>query len=403
MGFDQHNQHIQPITRGLPGLRPPKLLNRSARFMVVILGANGLNVHKTSVATSTRIGTLLEHRCTDQPRGVHCIRQERDPFSCRSDHLREVGVELFRSILVDVEQDEDPAIRRAAVTAKATGASITLVDIVDQPPTWIRSLVPGRAKLPEMLVQECKERLERSAEPLRAQGLRVKTKVLRGKTPSVEIIREVLRRGHDLVIKHAETASKSRFFTITSDIQLLRKCPCPLWLVKPRRKGKSSAIVAAIAPAPGDSASNVPNTDIMKMAIKLSEMQACDLHVVRAWRAYGEKALRRKAHVQESDLRDYASETRQKLNTTLQEFLKEIGHPIGAKRVHLLKGHPGKVIPDFAKSKTADVVVLGSGHRKGVTDVVVGTTTQRILENVGCSVFAVKPEGFVSPVTLDES
>ena len=47
-------------------------------------------------------------------------------------------------------------------------------------------------------------------------------------------------------------------------------------------------------------------------------------------------------------------------------------------------------------------LVLGSGYRKGVTDVVIGTTTQRILDSVGCSVFAVKPKGFVSPVVLND-
>ena len=309
----------------------------------------------------------------------------------------------FQNTLVDVELEPDPAIRRASAIAKATGGSIKLVDVIDTPPAWMQSLVPGRSKLPEMLARERKEHLEGLAGPLRRQGLTVKTKVLRGKTPSVQVIREALRHGHDLVVKHAETGARSGFFASTSDVQLLRKCPCPLWLVKPRRKGRSSGIVAAIAPAPGDSASNVPNTEIMKMAITLSELQACELHVVRAWRVYGEGVLRSKAHVADKDLQEYALQTRRKLNDTLRDFLTGLDHPIGPKRIHLLKGHPGKVIPEFAKRRGTDIVVLGSGYRKGVTDVVVGTTTQRILDDVPCSVFAVKPKEFVLPVELDES
>jgi nucleotide-binding universal stress UspA family protein len=46
---------------------------------------------------------------------------------------------------------------------------------------------------------------------------------------------------------------------------------------------------------------------------------------------------------------------------------------------------------------------MGSGQRKGIADILIGSTTERITSNVGCSIFAVKPRGFVSPLEQDST
>jgi nucleotide-binding universal stress UspA family protein len=42
--------------------------------------------------------------------------------------------------------------------------------------------------------------------------------------------------------------------------------------------------------------------------------------------------------------------------------------------------------------------VLGTVARTGLTGLLMGNTTERILGDVTCSVLAVKPPGFVSPI-----
>ena len=60
--------------------------------------------------------------------------------------------------------------------------------------------------------------------------IEIDIKILIGK-PFLEIVREVLNNGHDLVIKTAQTAGLYARVFGNSDIDLLRKCPCPVWLV----------------------------------------------------------------------------------------------------------------------------------------------------------------------------
>ena len=62
----------------------------------------------------------------------------------------------------------------------------------------------------------------------------VETKLLTG-TAFVEIVKEVLRAKHDLLIVEVDNEKGIRKELLGSnELHLLRKCPCPVWGIKPR-------------------------------------------------------------------------------------------------------------------------------------------------------------------------
>jgi nucleotide-binding universal stress UspA family protein len=69
--------------------------------------------------------------------------------------------------------------------------------------------------------------------------------------------------------------------------------------------------------------------------------------------------------------------------------------------VHLLKGDPAEVIAGFAKTGRIDLIDMGTVARAGLGGLLIGNTAESILQRVDCSVLAVKPDGFASPVALD--
>lgn len=69
--------------------------------------------------------------------------------------------------------------------------------------------------------------------------------------------------------------------------------------------------------------------------------------------------------------------------------------------LHLLRGQPRSVIPDLAAQLRADLVVMGTVSRTGIPGLIMGNTAEIIIGRISCSVLAVKPPGFASPVTLD--
>ena len=67
-----------------------------------------------------------------------------------------------------------------------------------------------------------------------------------------------------------------------------------------------------------------------------------------------------------------------------------------------MKGDPRRDIPAFAKEIKADLVVMGTVARTGLSGFFMGNTAETILNQLDCSVLAIKPPGFVTPVTLDD-
>lgn len=68
---------------------------------------------------------------------------------------------------------------------------------------------------------------------------------------------------------------------------------------------------------------------------------------------------------------------------------------------HLIKGPPRNEVPGLAKSLQVDLVVMGTVARTGVPGFLIGNTAEAMPGQIDCPVLAVKPAGFVTPVTLD--
>ena len=58
------------------------------------------------------------------------------------------------------------------------------------------------------------------------------------------------------------------------------------------------------------------------------------------------------------------------------------------------------MIPAFVHEQSVDLVVMGTVARSGVSGIIMGNTAEQILDQLGCSVLALKPEGFVCPIKL---
>jgi len=101
--------------------------------------------------------------------------------------------------------------------------------------------------------------------------------------PGYEIVRQVLRGKHDLVVKTAdEFAGMGRSFgTITRS--MLRTCPCPVWLLKPEVDGQFDCVLAAVDVASEDEEHIEFNQKIVKLAHAVARREEATLHLVSAW------------------------------------------------------------------------------------------------------------------------
>jgi len=309
-------------------------------------------------------------------------------------------MERFKKILValDTRSDNQPIVEQAAEIAQRNDASLTLVDVLPEF-TWAVKLSLGdHEHVRELMLQEKQEKLEAIQQTMQAKGITTDIQVFYGKT-SVEIIREVLRNGHDLVMRAAkgENSRRSGFFGNTG-FRLLRQCPAAVWLVRPAA-AKFKHVMGCIDTSTGEPVDEELNNSIYEFASAISHYHGGKLSIVHAWEIWNEDMI--KSRMQMEDFQAVEKQNREETRRRLNKFLEPHGSNADADNVELLKGDPVRVIPDFAKYNHVDLVVMGTVGRSGMAGFVMGNTAEQILSQIECSVLAVKPADFRCPVKLD--
>jgi nucleotide-binding universal stress UspA family protein len=318
----------------------------------------------------------------------------------------------FRRILYVSERAADgtAALRRAAALAESHQAQLTLLEVI--PP--MRSLeglypaAPSRETLTETLAARRHAALETLAAPLRPR-LDVRVEILSG-TPFLEVVRAVLRSDYDLVVKAAENPDWLRRLFGSQDMHLLRKCPCPVWLTRPGERERYERIVAAVDFDPLHEAAleNSLNERILALAAGIALAELASLHVVHAWQApeadFVELFTDRPDAVGGA-IADAEYLRRQQAMAGLRAALGERHGPEGERyldaQFHLPQGPARTEIPAMVERVGADLLVMGTIARTGIPGFLIGNTAEAILDQLTCSVLAVKPPGFESPVGME--
>ena len=284
------------------------------------------------------------------------------------------------------------APQRAVELARANNAQLTLCDASQELPRTMSNLQTAYKEIHLRQVESLFEKIDLT-------GIDIKTSALTG-IPFVEIIMEVQREGYDLVIKSAEGGGGvlDNLFGAT-DMHLMRKCPCPVWIVKQSTPDKHARIFAAVDPDPEVPANAELNKLILELAASLAHQENSELHIAHAWYLQGEQMFRSvRSLLTEQEIDELLVSTEKSHKKRLDQLLKQHDLEGIVSRVHLVKGDPGKVIPYLVSENKADLVVMGTVARTGIEGFIIGNTAEKILRAVDCSVLTVKPESFNSPV-----
>lgn len=318
---------------------------------------------------------------------------------------------LFENILYVSESAvaQEGAIMRAVSLAENNQADLTVIDVVPVITTGLSMLQDGLIsnELQTATIKDRRNKLEALIEPYKNR-INIQLDVLVGRT-FLEAIRAVLRNNYDLLIKPAQNPSFIERLFGSDDMQLLRNCPCPVWLTGSEEKEKYENILAAVDfdPDMPDAIEQNLNRQILELSCSLAFSDFATLHVVHVWDAPAEAMLRIWADNPQKASSTYVEGARSSHERAYYRLRQELIDHVGkdtsdylAPEFHMRRGTAATVIPQTAKQLNADLVVMGTVARTGVAGLLIGNTAEAILEQLQCSVLAVKPPGFVSPVKL---
>ena len=304
----------------------------------------------------------------------------------------------FKNVLffADGSDVESLAFDRAVALARSNEARLTVIDVIEPVATPAEVVERFSVELDDLLRQRRLGQLEAIVAGTGDAGVDVRVMVLIG-VGFIEVIRAVLSDDYDLVIKVAQGPQDftDRLFGST-DMHLLRKCPCPVWIDRPVEKHYET-IIAAVDPK---GATDPVSRLVMDLATSMAQREGARVHVVHAWYMEGESLLR-EGHFRlpERELISLQHTTETRHRDALADVLAHYQIPIDASSVHLVKGRAAPVIRDTAEQLSADLIVMGTVGRTGIPGFFIGNTAEEVLQTTSASVLAVKPADFVSPVS----
>lgn len=308
-------------------------------------------------------------------------------------------METFKSILVDVDATAaaHSALQQAVELARGSGARLTIADIITSDRHERQDLSSGAE---EAMVAQRRQALTRLANSV--SGVAAEARLLAGR-PATALIQEVIRCGHDVVVRsraHDIAASGANSFGAVG-LDLLRKCPCAVLLVRPGRADAHRFIAGAVDAGATDAAEQALNTKIIELTLQIARIEGGVPMLLYAWSPPAESTVR--SHASGDAFQVYLEDMRKRAGAALDRVIAPFAdRMMGVQRV-LRRGRAEDVIPSFAASEGIDLVVMGTRARSGLANLLIGNLAERVLARLPCSILAVKPDGFVSPVRLDST
>ena len=307
----------------------------------------------------------------------------------------------FKNILVatDTRFDSHSIVDEAVEIASHNDASLKIVDVAPEFTWTVRLTMKDHEHMRVLMNQEKQEKLDAMIAPIRDEGVDVRAKVLTGKT-SVEIIREVMRDDHDLVLRvNKGKESRRQGFFGTTGMRLLRKCPCAVWLITPTRI-EFQHVLGCVDTTSDDSLDAELNDEVFKFARSISHYHGGMFSIAHAWSVLSELLL--KDRMGQDEFAAMMKANRDRIAIRLDKFLKRHDSSVDAKDVRLVNGEASDVISAFILRNNVDLVVMGTVARSGVSGMIMGNTAEKILDRIACSVLALKPSNFASPIQMED-
>lgn len=305
---------------------------------------------------------------------------------------------LFNNILVVIEPEDEQqiALKRAVSLVQQLrynniNPKLTLILAIYEFNFDLSSILSSedKNKENEEIVKAKKEWIKSLTEKYSDLEINFEIEVIWGTKESNAVTDMIARNSHDLVIKTSQVnEGLSSLFSTPNDWQILRAAPCPILLVK-NEKSEARRILVALNLSDDSEYQQLFNDQLINAGIDLSGvLSSGNVHLVCAYPV-----------------------TQVNMAIDLPEFNNNSNNPTGIRGQHLIsmkalrqqyqidedhthvhEGLPEEVIPRVANEINAELIILGTVGRTGLSAAFLGNTAEHVVNCIDCNLLAIKPE-----------
>jgi universal stress protein E len=307
----------------------------------------------------------------------------------------EQGMSEEQKILVVVEPENHPhdVVERASWLAGLSGCDLHLILCdADVSALYGGIFVSNETRdLARQIRAAQMEMIDDIAAGAKERGVNVTTDILDERPAADAIVNLALEMDPRYVVKGTEYHSVAeRAIFVDTDWQLIRTCPYPLWLVKPHEMSEHPVVIAAVDP--GHSHDKPADLDqlIVDSAKAITGPKKGEVHLLHTYQRL--VGIGKEATKTFKPIKLPIDELSEKIQTEHREQLNQLAaaNGVDVDHTHQLAGSTRDILPTFARTQKADVVVMGALARWGLRRMVIGSTAEKVLDHLPCDILIVR-------------
>jgi nucleotide-binding universal stress UspA family protein len=273
------------------------------------------------------------------------------------------------------------ALRATRQLAKRTKAVVYVLHVVEPVPTYKYKRFLSNRMPVEEIATKLRPQLQALAEGPEFSGITVETDVRVGK-PFVELIQIARDWLADLVVVGVSSPGEERFLGSTAE-RILRKMPGAVLIAKQDWPPTVKTILV-----PTDFSEGAKQA--AQQAVALAALYGSQVVFLHVLDLYTPQAL-----PYEFPAAWRLLPTAEELEPEWQDFLREVSPPsqVSWEKV-VVEGKAAATIARVANERQADVIVMGTHGRSGLSQMLLGSVAEKVTRITSCSVLTVRPKAF---------
>jgi universal stress protein E len=295
----------------------------------------------------------------------------------------------YQSLLVFIQhgKDKQPALSRAIELAKKTQGKITaflsvynfsydltsIVSTTDQE-TMRQAIIKEKTAWLNELIQSYKNDIDITVE-------------VQWHASSYEAIIDYAHdKNFDLIIKatQQEDGITAVIFTPT-DWHIIRKSDIPVLMVKSHAWQANGHIICALDVLANSDEHKSLNTQLIQSSQNLGGIIGATVHLVNS---YPGTPINIAIELPDFDVHAYNEAIKTQHEQRTLELATQ--HKINANHCHVREGLPDDIIPEVAKKIDAQLVILGTSGRTGISAALIGNTAEHVIDSLNCDLLTIK-------------
>lgn len=302
------------------------------------------------------------------------------------------------AVIVDPFGRDQLAATKAAAIAARCGARLTLLNTFMLPQPTPEALLGSAKQNIAAAIRQRRKQLEQLAARLARRGLVVRCAVEWDYPTHEAIVRYVLKHKPDLLVAESHRRGRiARWVLANTDWELIRSCPCPLWFVRSAPLPAKPRVLVAVDPRHTNEKPAGLDDRLLAAASSLTSQLNGEIDVAHAYRSPPganpgllRAPLRRPLPSQQ---------TRKFIDRTARQVERvAVRYDVDPDRCFVKEGEATDVLTALSRRRRTDVLTMGAVSRTFLTRPVIGNTAEKVIDQVGCDVFVIKPARFKTPV-----